>query len=96
MESGITVFGGDCDHSTGGEVVAMGDELGGGGEVPTPAVEEDDGGATVVFVVEVGGEEKVGVEVSSGSLFVGVGGGGGEEFAVALFADHEGFRKWLH
>jgi len=68
--------------------MAMGNKLGGGGNVPEAAVKEDDGRASVALIVEIVGEKKVGMQVAGRCLAVDVGVCGREEFLVPDFTEH--------
>ena len=72
LECLCAIFHGGRDHAPGGEVMAVGDKLGGCCDIPKPSMEKDDHRATVDFVVEVGRKEEVRLQISSRSLFVDV------------------------
>ena len=99
VDRGAFAFGGDtvlnahADRSAGGEVEGMGHELGGHGEVPHPAMEEENDGCFRGFGVMSGREEEVGREVPGGRVKVDERVRLLEKFPVARFADGRGFDK---
>ena len=68
----ITILHRDRDHAARGEVMAVGNELSGGREVPKTTVKEDNYGAAVDLIIVISREEEVRHQVTLRSLLVDV------------------------
>ena len=70
--------------------------MSGGRNIPESSMKENDGRATIAFVVEIVREEKVGMQVTAWRFPIDISGRGGKEFFVPCFTDHGRLGEILH
>jgi len=88
-----TVLDAHADRAASSEVEGMGHELGGHGEIPHPAMEEENDRCFRGLGVMSGREEEVGHEIPTRRVKVDERVGLFEKFLVASFTDGRGFDK---